>query len=133
MLVYLLPTFLITVVSLAVFIFTIIFTNPKDESGNLIVINLVYFFVSGTVSLAGFLTLVLYWLSNLRSDKARQTSIEALHKPKVAFRKSLRHGFLIALCVGGIGLLNTLEFANPLNIILLISATVLIEIYFFGH
>ena len=130
---YLLPTILLTAAAIAVFIFTILYTNPRTETGNLIPINLIYFFLSGLVSLAGILTLVLYWLSNLRSQAGRQTSVEALHKPKIAFRKSLRHALLVASTITGIGLLNSLDFANPVNIILLISAAILIEIYFFGH
>lgn len=130
---YILPTILLTGIASAVFVFTLLYTNPRDDSGNLIVINLVYFFLSGLISLAGILTLVLYWLSNLRSPEIRQTSVESLHKPKIRFRKSLRHGLLISLTLAGIGLLNSLDFANPLNIILLISAAILIEVYLFSH
>ena len=133
MFLYILPTILLTAISIAAFIFTVIYTNPKDSSGNIIIINLVYFFVSGFGSLAGFLTLVLYWLSNFRSEQNRATSVEAMHKPKIRFRRSLRHGLLVALSVVGIGLLNSLDFANPVNIILLISAAILVEVYFFGH
>lgn len=128
-----LGTILLTALSVGIFIFTIVYTNPWDKAGNLIVINLVYFFLAGFVSLAGILTLVLYWLSNLRSNDGRQTSIEALHKPKIRFLKGLRHAILIAATICGVGLLNGLDFANPLNIILLISAAILVEIYFFGH
>jgi hypothetical protein len=124
---------LITASATGVFVFTIIYTNPRNDSGDLVLINLVYFFLSLFLSLAGFLTLVLYWLSNLRSSEGRATSIEAMHKPKIKFRKSLRHAVLISLTVTGVGLLNSLNLANPLNIILLISASVLIEIYLFGH
>lgn len=130
---YLLGTILVTAVSITTLIFTTLYTNPKDSAGNLIPINLVYFFVSGWLGLAGILSLVLYWLSNLRSKADRQASVQALHKPKIAFRKSLRHAILIATTITGIGLLNSLDFANPLNIILLISAAILVEIYFFGH
>ncbi len=133
MLLYIIPTIIVTAISSAVFVFTIIFTNPRSSSGDLIVINLVYFFLSGFFVLAGILTLVLYFLSNLRSKEVRQTSVEVLHKPKIRYRRSLRHGVLVALTIVGIGLLNSLDFANPLNIILLISAAVLIEIYFFSH
>ena len=130
---YIFPTLFFALISTGVFIFTIIFTNPNDNEGKIILINLVYFFVSGFLSLALFLTLVLYWLSNLVGSEERLTSVEALHKPKIKFRKSLRHAFLFSTAVTGIGLLNSLGFANPLNIILLITATILIEVYFFSH
>lgn len=130
---YNLLTLLVVTLATSVFIFTILFTNPKDADGQIITINLIYFFLSGFVSLAGILTLVLYWLTNLRATDGRQTSIEALHKPKIRFRKSLRHGILIALTLCGIGLLNSFDFDNPVNVILLISAAILVEIYFFGH
>ncbi len=133
MFLYILPTILLTAISLAVFIFTSLYTTPKDSAGNLIAINLVYFFASGFGSLAGFLTLVLYWFSNFRAEQSRPLSVEALHKPKIRFRRSLRHGLLVSLSVVGIGLLNSLDFANPVNIILLISAAILVEVYFFGH
>lgn len=133
MLRYLLPTILITAISSTVFVFTVVFTNPRNDSGALVTINLIYFFLFGFISLAGFLSLVLYWLSNLRSGQARVTSVEARHKPKIAFRKSLRHGVLVSATLTGIGLLNSLDFANPVNIILIILAAILIEIYFFGH
>lgn len=133
MFVYIFGTIILASVSAAVFIFTILYTNPHNQTGDLIGINLLYFFVSGFIFLAAFLTLVLYWLSNLRAKESRQTSVEALHKPKIRFRKSLRHAVLFSAAICGIGLLNALDFANPLNIILLISATILVEIYFFGH
>jgi uncharacterized membrane protein len=130
---YLILTAVLTAIALVVFVFTLLFTSPKDSEGKLIIINLVYFFLSGIVSLAGILTLVLYWLLPSPNKEGRQTSIEAKIKPKLAFRKSLRHALLISLTIAGVGLLNSLDFANPLNIILLISAAVLIEIYLFGH
>jgi len=97
-----------------------------------IIINLVYFFVSGFVSLAGAITLVLYWLGNWQLKRSR-SEVESVHKPRILLKKSLRHGVLVAGTLTGIGLLNALELTNPLNIILLISAAILIEVYFFGH
>lgn len=47
--------------------------------------------------------------------------------------RSLRHGVLLSSAFVGIGVLTALDFVNPLNIILLLSALVLLEIYFFGH
>jgi hypothetical protein len=78
-------------------------------------------------------TLVLYWVGNLRLKKKRVADLESIHKPRIVFWRSLRHGILFSTAVLGVALLNTLKFANPLNMILLISAVVLIEIYFFGH
>lgn len=133
MFLYLLATIVFTGISIAILIFTILFTNPRGPNGSLIAINLVYFFLSSFIGLAGLLTLMLYWLSNLKTTETRQTSVEILHKPRIRFRKSLRHAVLVSATFSGIGLLNSLDFANPLNILLLVSAAILVEIYFFGH
>lgn len=127
------PTILITAVGLVVLLYTAQFTSPTNSNGSLIPINLVYFFVAVFVSLAGSLTLVLYWVGNLRLKKTRSTELESIHKPRIVFKRGLRHGILLSTALVGIGLLNALDFANPLNIILLISALVLVEVYFFGH
>ena len=133
MFLYLLPTILITALGLVVLVYTAQFTSPTTPNGSLIPINLVYFFVAAFVSLAGSLALVLYWVGNLRLKKTRSTELESIHKPRIVFKRSLRHGILLATAIVGIGLLNALDFANPLNIILLVSALVLVEVYFFGH
>lgn len=129
----LLALFLVDLSSLGFLLFIVIYTSPKTPSGSLIWINLVYFFVASFLSLAATLTLVLYWLSNLREKQQRKVGFETVHRPKLVFKRSLRQGVIIALTVVGIGILNSLKFSNPLNIILLITAAVIIEIYFFGH
>ncbi|HSX58404.1 MAG TPA: hypothetical protein VLE47_04010 [Candidatus Saccharimonadales bacterium] len=133
MFLYILPTILLTALSSLVFLFIANYTSPRDASGNLILINTIYFFVSAFVSLAGFFTLLLYSVSSLRRKSSEKAKVEKIHTPKIDFRRSLRHGVLASSTIVGIGLLNALQFANPLNIILLISAFLLIEIYFFGH
>lgn len=122
-----------TLISLSALFFTVEFTSPKAADGSLIIVNLVYFFVASFISLAGTATLVLYWLGNRAEQRVRKSEIEAVHRPKILLKKSLRRGFLLATALVGIGLLNSLKFSNPLNIILLISAVAIIEIYFFGH
>jgi hypothetical protein len=109
------------------------FTSPQSKEGQLISINLIYFFLSIFVSLAGSTTLVLYWLSNLRLSLQRKSSVEAVHRPKTLLRRSARQAILFSLVVTAIGILRALNFANPLNIVLIISAAALIEVYFFGH
>jgi hypothetical protein len=128
-----LPVILVTFISIGLFIFVLNFTSPQNPDGSLILINLAYFFGAGFFSLAGFVTLVLYFVGNWRLKRMRRTEVESIHKPRLLLRTSLRHGFLIAGTIMGIGLINALGFSNPLNIVLLISAAVLIEVYFFGH
>ena len=130
---YYLPVIILTLVSILVLVYTSYFTSPTNPNDTLIPINLSYFFVAAFLSIAGTVTLVLYWVGNLKLKKTRVTDLESIHKPRIVFIRSLRHGVLIATALVGIGLLNALAFANPLNIILLLSALVLIEIYFFGH
>ncbi|HEY4695210.1 MAG TPA: hypothetical protein VIH52_04605 [Candidatus Nanoarchaeia archaeon] len=132
MFLFILPIILVTLFSLGVIVFMLNFTSPQTKEGSVIIINLVYFFVSGFVSLAGAITLVLYWLGNWQLKRSR-SEVESVHKPRILLKKSLRHGVLVAGTLTGIGLLNALELTNPLNIILLISAAILIEVYFFGH
>ncbi len=108
-------------------------TAPQTTSGSLIVINLAYFFGTLFVSLAGIVTVVLYSLGTLGLKKTRTGSIESIHKPRAILRRSLRHGILAATVICGIGLLNALSLTNPLNVILLVSAGVLTEVYLFGH
>ena len=132
MFLYILPTILITALSIAIFVFTFVYTSPQNPDGGYIPIDLFYFFITAFLSLAGTVTLVLYWLSNLRQDRFERR-VEKIHQPKIIFRRSLRHGILVSATLVGIGLLNALNFANPLNIILLITAFLLIEFYFFGH
>lgn len=130
---YYLPVIIVTLISLVVLVYTSYFTSPTNPNGTLIPINLAYFFVSAFLSLAGTITLVLYWVGNLRLKKTRATELESIHKPRIVFMRSLRHGVLLSSAFVGIGVLTALDFANPLNIILLLSALVLLEIYFFGH
>jgi len=130
---YILPTVVTTAIGAVVLLYTGYFTSPTNPNGSLIPINLFYFFTSAFLSLAGVLTLVLYWVGNLRLKKTRVAELESIHKPRIIFWRSLRHGILGATALVGIGVLNALSFANPLNILLLISALVLIEVYFFGH
>lgn len=126
-------TILITICSLIALFLITEFTAPKNLSGGLISINLVYFFLSLFLSLCGIATLVLYSLSSLRLKGKREGSIEAVHRPKVIFKRASRQAILFSLSVTGVLILRALGFANPLNIILVISAAVLIEVYFFGH
>ena len=113
--------------------FLLTFTTPKTAEGTLITINLIYFFLASFLSLAGFITLVLYWLGNLRNRDQRTSVVGSVHKPRLLLQKSLRHGVLVAATLVGIGALNAFELSNPLNIILLLSAAILIEAYLFGH
>lgn len=109
------------------------FTSPLTSSGQIIVINLIYFFTSLWISLAGTISLVLYWVGNFRLKKNNFNETRVVHKPKLIFKQSLRHGVLFATGICAIGLLNVFNFASSLNIILVIIAVALIEIYFFGH
>lgn len=126
-------TIVITALSLLALFFIVEFTVPKNLNGDLISINLVYFFLALFLSLCGITTLVLYWLSSLRLKGKREGSIEAVHRPRVVFKRSARQAILISLSITGILVLQSLGFANPLNFILIVSAAVLIEVYFFGH
>src|SRR3972149_7147685 len=129
MFLFILPIILVTLFSLGVIVFMLNFTSPQTKEGSVIIINLVYFFVSGFVSLAGAITLVLYWLGNWQLKRSR-SEVESVHKPRILLKKSLRHGVLVAGTLTGIGLFNALELNNPLNIILLILAAILIEVCF---
>lgn len=133
MLRYLLPLFILTIVSLTVLLYSFRFLSPTNPDSSLIIINLAYFFLSAWVFIAAITSLVLYSLGSFRTKGKVRPEVEAVHKPKIIFRRSLRHGCLLATILIGIGLLNAIGFGNPLNIILLISTGVLIEIYFFGH
>jgi hypothetical protein len=123
----------ITFVSIGLWVFVANSTSPQTKEGSLIIVNLVYFFGTLFVSLAGIITLVLYSAGNWQLKKLRVGSVESIHKPRIILLRSLRHGILIAAALVGIGLLNALNLSNPLNIILLISAAILTEIYLFGH
>jgi len=126
------PTILMTLISLVAWIFMLILTDPSPNN-KLAVINLIYFFLTAFLFLAGAFTLMLYWLGNFRLKKTRIGQLESIHKPRLLYSRSLRHGLLLAVALVGTALLKALDFANPLNIILLVSALILIEIYFFGH
>lgn len=130
---YLLPLILGCLVSGFVLLLTVVFTSPETRNGSLITINLVYFFLSSWVFLACILTLLLYSVRSFRFRKRGTAEVMLVNKPKLWLRISLRQGVLITTALVGIGLLNALKFSNPLNIILLVSATTLIEVYFFSH
>lgn len=132
MLPYLVPLILLTTSASGVLIFTSNFTTPITSEGSLVPINLVYFFVSAWISLAGTIALVLYCVRSFRLKKLRN-EVGLVNKPKLLFKISLRQGILISTALTGVALLNALNFSNPLNIISLVSAIVLIEIYFFSH
>jgi hypothetical protein len=128
-----LPVVLVTLLSLGTLVFILNFTSPQTKEGSLIFINLVYFFLASFLSLAGIITLVLYWLGNWRLKRERISGVDSVHKPRLLLKKSLRHASLVAGALVGIGVLNALSLSNPLNIVLLISAAILLEVYFFGH
>lgn len=108
-------------------------TVPQSVKGQLILINLVYFFLALFVSLAGIASLVLYSVSTLRLKAKRKGSTEAVIRPRTILKRSVLQGLVFSACLTTLILLRALGFANPLNVILVISAGVLIEIYFFGH
>ncbi len=124
---------LITIFSWSALFFITEFTSPKTASGQLISINLIYFFLSLFLCLCGSATLVLYWFSSLRLKRKREGSIEAVHRPKVIFKRSARQAILFSLSGISILILRSMGFANPLNFILIVSAAILIEVYLFGH
>ncbi len=124
---------LITILSVGSLFFIANFTSPKALNGQLVPINLIYFFLSFFLCLAGFVTLVLYWLGSLRLKLERKGSPDAVNRPKTIFKRSLRQAILFSTVVTGIGILRAIGLANPLNTVLLVSAAILIEIYFFGH
>lgn len=131
--IYLLLLSFLTIISVSLFVFTGLFTSPTNKEGTLIPINLAYFFISALFSLAGVIGLMLYWLGNLRLKSERKNSPEAINRPKLILKNSLRQGLIFSSTVVSIGLLNALNFANPISVVLVIIVAVLIEVYFFGH
>lgn len=109
------------------------YLSPVNPDGSLILINLIYFFISAWIFLASLISLLLYSAGGFTKSKKRRSEVEAVNKPKVIFRLSLKQGFLIATVLVGLGILKVSGFSNPLNVILILSAAILIEVYFFGH
>jgi hypothetical protein len=125
---------ILTLIAGTTFFVTLNYFPPYlNNPANLIVINLFYFFVSLWVFIACGLTILLYSYRNLTLKKRRKEQIESLHLPKLVLVQSLRQGIIFATAIAGIGLLHVFKLSNPLNIVLLISILILIEIYFFGH
>jgi hypothetical protein len=130
---FLWPISILTVISAVVFLFITNFLPPQNKDSQIITINLVYFFLSGFVSLAGGLTLVLYWLRSLKLKRQRSREADGNNYQKQVLKSSARQAIIFSAAVVGILLLKIFNFANPLNVVLLSAAAIAIEVYFFGH
>lgn len=123
----------LTLLSIGFLFFITNFTSPQNKEGQLVVVNLVYFFLFGFVSLAGALTLVLYWLGSLRLKFQRKREINGVNWQRQVMKQAARRGMLISGALVLILILKVFNFANPLNVILVVSGAIVIEVYFFGH
>lgn len=124
---------ILTAIFSVFFLFITGFTQPENKDGQLITINLIYFFLAGFGSLAGITTLVLYWLGSLKLNRQRKREIDGSNYQKQILKRSARQGILVSAVVVGILLLKVFNFANPLNVVLIVSGAIVIEVYFFGH
>src|SRR5438874_9066304 len=97
------PLIFLTLGSLAILTFIVTLTSPTAEGWALIPINLIYFFATSFVSVAGIITLVLYFVGSWQLRNSRQINVTSVHKPKLLLLRSARHGVLIGVAVVGIG------------------------------
>ena len=119
---------LFLVASLA-FAYITLFLPPKI-GGQLIIINLVYFFASGFSGIAVGLSLVLYSAGSFLEASKRGEMTKAVNRPKAVLRMSLRRGFLVSTTLWLLGGFHLLGIFNPLNFVLLILVGGLAELYF---
>ncbi len=119
---------------LTIFVFSsiaflyVLFKLPPKTGSELNVINLVYFFLSGLVSVASGLSLVLYSAELVFAGKKR--AFVAVETSKTKLRLALRRSLIASLIITLIFLLRLLGLGNGLNLALVIVAGVLVEIYF---
>ncbi|OGY29238.1 MAG: hypothetical protein A3F35_01615 [Candidatus Woykebacteria bacterium RIFCSPHIGHO2_12_FULL_45_10] len=108
----------------------IIFFLPPKIAGQLVPVNLIYFFISGFLFLALGTSLVLYSAGSFLERGGRQDLTKLVNRPKFILRKSLRRGFLFSATVFLLGGFHLLGIFNPLNFVLLILVSGLAEFYF---
>lgn len=102
-------------ISWLTFTLVVLFTSPGSWQ------SYVFFFLTLGLALVFTLALCLYFISSAFSPPIA---------PRLTLRASLRRGFLISLCLCILLLLKLLNLISLFNIGLLVSAVVLLEIYF---
>ena len=127
--IFILPIIFLTLLAWGVFGYIVWFV-PPEIGGKLITINLLYFFVSGWIAIAGTASLIIYFASYLFTYEKVKPEQKFLNKPRQIFRISLRRGALLASALTAIGFLRINDVDNTFNVALLVLIALLIEVYF---
>ncbi|MEX0617282.1 MAG: hypothetical protein WD231_05820 [Candidatus Woykebacteria bacterium] len=131
---FLLPVFLISLISWVVFayiIWKIPPTIPAEVGGELVKINLVYFSASLWVGLTTLVSLLLYFISFLFQEAPKKSlPLQEDLRPRRVFRTSLRRGAIFATAVLILGIFKIYDLDNLINSIFIVSIALLIEVYF---
>ncbi|HEX7456216.1 MAG TPA: hypothetical protein VF303_02000 [Candidatus Nanoarchaeia archaeon] len=130
MVVLLALTFLLAAASWIFSAYIVWYIPPKIDNA-LVISNLVYFFLFGTLALALTASLVFYLFGSFFQLKIHGVGREPTLKR--LFLRSARRGFLLALLISATIALNVFNLLNLLNAALVIGIILLAEIYFSGR
>lgn len=123
---FLIPIFLFSLVSWAIFAYFIFLIPPKID-GQIILANILYTIISGFLGLLFTTTSITYFIGNFFQPKVR--TVVAINPSRKLLFRSLRRGFLFSASLAGIITLNVFEIVNLLNAGLIIGIAILAEIY----
>jgi ABC-type multidrug transport system permease subunit len=127
---FLIPVFLLSVISWGVFAYVVLMVPPKI-GGEPITVNFAYFFVSGWLGAATIFTLIFYFINFLFEEAPKkQLQLEKDLRPRRVFRTSLRRGAIFATTLLSLGVLKVNDLDNLLNSIFVVFIALLIEVYF---
>ena len=127
---FLLPVFLVSFLSWAVFAYIVLFT-PPEIGGELVQINFIYFFASGWVGITTTSAIILYFLNFLFEEAPKKhLDLEDERRPRKVLRTSLRRGAVFATALFSLGLLKIYDLDNLLNSAFVVGIALLVEVYF---
>ena len=127
---FLIPVIVVALASWAVFAYIVKFT-PPEIGGELVQINLAYFFASGWVGVTTTLGLIFYFLNFLFEETPnKRLDLEEERKPRRALRSSIRRGAVFATALVALGILKIYGLDNLLNSAFVVGIALLIEVYF---
>lgn len=124
---FLIPISFLAIIFWSIFLLILFFVPPEIDS-QLVIPNLIYFFLSGYLAVALSSSLVLYcWQTLLKLPHLENTDQERILKKRT--RSSLRKGFLFSSALLILAILQLTKTNSYLNTFLVIIIVVLFEIY----
>ncbi len=124
--------FLTSILLLSIFFWGVfgyfLYSVPPEVDGKMIISNVAYTIVAGSLGLLFTLTLTTYFIGNFFQPKVR--AVAQINPSRKLLLRSLRRSFIFSISVAVIVTLNVFGIVNLLNAGLIIGISILAEIYF---